>query len=619
MAHTDLPALEFFVALFDDNPTLHQLGDQLIGDSYANCTLKETMQRYQKAIQLIGDELWGERSDYLNETYLQKYQQLYRELEQLISLKNCANRKYRPSFIITIPVADRPQHLQSCLDSLLTLCHTFHYGGQIDGRFNKVKVIIADDSKEISNISKNRDIAQHFCGEGLEVIYFGQDEQLQQLDQLPASEKVALKPILGNIDRSRFYHKGASIMRNITYLKLRKLIDSEVPTLFYFIDSDQEFKVKVNTPEGDRDIYAISFLHDLEQIFTQQPIEILTGKVVGDPPVSPSVMAGNFLEDVISFLHRISTQKPNVSCQFHNMQKPRTDDASYHDMADLFGFKTTSQSFQYSCPLTAQHDHFACFSDFADKLNRFFDGEHPTRKTYYEHQQLNTTIAAARTIYTGNYIFRASALDYFIPFATLKLRMAGPVLGRIIKAELGDQFVSANLPMLHKRTVHETGQSEFRPGVNREQRQIDLSGEFERQFFGDVMLFTMELLTAEGYPHQTIPADDIRAHVEQIEANMHHKYLTKQNQIIKNIALFRTIFSDPQQWWNSADNSTLTIEAKLNFKTFIDNIEHNFGDDAAAYKLIGSAANREKRLNEIVDAISQYSQDRIHWKSTLTD
>ena len=72
--------------------------------------------------------------------------------------------------------------------------------------------------------------------------------------------------------------------------------------------------------------------------------------------------------------------------------------------------------------------------------------------------------------------------------------MSGPTLGRLVKAELGPRFVSANLPMLHKRTVESGGQSEFRPGIETAREVIDMSGEFERQFYGDVMLFTIERL-----------------------------------------------------------------------------------------------------------------------------
>jgi len=617
MAESAFTALRYFFNRYPDHSALQTIQEKLSTTRQPSNAqeIDGAIQSYKEAIQLIENEIWAEDTSGPDESLIKRFQQLYRELEQLISLKG-DDRRHR--FIITIPVADRPQHLQSCLASLLTLCQKFNYGGSINGRFPKVMVLVADDSKDEANISRHREIARQFDAGGIETLYFGIDEQLQQLAQLSDSERDTLQGILGDIDSSAFYHKGASIMRNIAYLKLRELTQNNERSLCYFIDSDQEFQVKIQMPDGEKDLYAISFLHALDQIFTQENIEILTGKVVGDPPVSPSVMAGNFLEDVSAFLHQMAEVKPATACQLHNHDRQWVDDASYHDMAELFGFKPTQAAYHYNCTLSSNHDHSACFKEFARKLNLFFDGAHPTRKSYYEHTELITSIAPARTIYTGNYIFRPTALNYFIPFATLKLRMAGPVLGRIIKAERGQKFVSANLPMLHKRTVDETGQSEFRPGISRETEHIDLSGEFERQFFGDVMLFTMEHLTAEGYPQKPLTKAVITAHVSTIEKNIQQKYQDKQQSINNKLQRLKKIFNDPKQWWNNADAPDQTLNPALQcFNQFITNIEHNFGKNSRTYKLIGATANRNQRLQAITEAIIHYNDDRSNWENRL--
>ena len=98
--------------------------------------------------------------------------------------------------------------------------------------------------------------------------------------------------------------------------------------------------------------------------------------------------------------------------------------------------------------------------------------------TPYRHVDVQASLTPARTVYTGNYVLSPGALKYFIPFAGLQLRMAGPVLGRLIQTSSGEAFVSANLPLLHRRTVEEKGGAEFRPGVNRSTPLVDLSGEF---------------------------------------------------------------------------------------------------------------------------------------------
>lgn len=567
------------------------------------------LQLYHEAIPHIESSIWSEGID---ESSTELYQHLFQELEHYIAQ---TGHDSRHDFIITIPVADRPQHLASCLQSLLHLCQKFNYGGYANGHYSKISVLIADDSKDNNNISQNQAITQQFNQQGLTCHYFGQQEQQQQLRQLAETDRIKLQHILGNIDRNNFYHKGASIMRNISYLKLNELKLNYDNPLFYFIDSDQEFRIKINSDNGDQDVFAVNFFYHLDRIFSTSNTQVLTGKVVGDPPVSPAVMAGNFLDDVIDFLKRMSTLKPEQDCQFHQLHQNKPDDASYHDMADLFGFKPADTSFQYNCTLSTQHNHLSCFDDFANKLNHFFDGEHPTRKTYYEHEDVSSHIKDARTIYTGNYIFNANALKYFIPFATLKLRMAGPVLGRIIKSELGSQFVSANLPMLHTRTVQSLGQSEFRAGIHHADDHIDLSGEFERQFFGDVMLFTIETLTEHGYPEKLPNLSFIEQTLNTTASKLQHMYAEKRQRILDKLAVANKIFNEPTNWWQQL---TETEQANENFERFIHNIEYNFGDQSPAFTLINSETQIQQHHAKLLHAITTYPEDRTAWQHVLS-
>ncbi len=555
-------------------------------------------------ISAIEQALWGQGP---TTAQLEAYQAAFRQLEQLIAEQGDDRRH---QFVIVIPVADRPQHLQSCLDSLLHLCRSFGYGGFSDGRYSKVSVVIADDTKDGDNIARNREIARYFSGQGIETVYFGLEQQLAEIDALSAAEQQSLARILGRADRNAFYHKGPSLMRNIAYLKLNEMARGAEKILFYFIDSDQEFRVKVGTPAGDRNIYAINYLSELDRIFSETGASILTGKVVGDPPVSPAVMAGNFLEDVVGFLDRIGAEGPSRPCGFHGASEPDGNDASYHDMAALFGFESAQAPYRYRCTLSGEHDNAACFSHFSRKLGRFFYGEHPTRKTYYRHEDLIAGIRPARTIYTGNYVFKPEGLKYFIPFAPLKLRMAGPVLGRLIKSALGGRFVSANLPMLHKRTVRTTGQAEFRPGIAAGAASIDLSGEFERQFYGDVMLFTMEKLTAMGYPEVELAAEAIAEALAATHADIELQYGEKRRLILEKLENLRAIAHHQNKWWNQ---SATHSDAVGNFRLFIDNIAHNFADRTYA----NIAAGKARRHAEIVEAIARHAEDEAAWVEAL--
>ena len=608
MASKICKSLDDFVGVHKNSPAMESVRNRLQGkiSAHTHENMDELIDACLFFIAEIEKALWAHEP---NESLLEIYHAAFRQMEHLIALKGKDNRH---KFIIVIPVADRPQHLKSCLDSLLHLCRSFAYGGFANHRYQKLAVIIADDSRDAENIIRNKEMARHYGEQGIETRYLGASEQLDLMDALSEADKSALSRILGNTGREAFYHKGPSIMRNIAYLKLNEISRDDEKILFYFIDSDQEFRVKVSAPAGDRNLYATNYFHYLDRIFSETDARILTGKVVGDPPVSPAVMAGNFLEDIICFLHRLAESGPSRPCQFHGARQQNGEEASYHDMAALFGFIPSKESYQYPCTLRGEHDNSRCFSHFSGKLNRFFYGEHPTRKTYYRHEDIIAGIRPARTIYTGNYIFKPEGLKHFIPFATLKLRMAGPVLGRLIKSEIGDRFVSANLPMLHKRTVGTTGQSEFRPGISAAISTIDLSEEFERQFYGDVMLFTIEKLSGMGYPGLTPAHELIASALESTHETMQQQYNKKRLVILEKLDILKAIVHDRKNWWNNSSEHT---EAVNNFNRFMDNIAHNFGDNA--YDLVNSSSNKAKRHAGIMEAITRYAEDDQAWAEML--
>lgn len=542
----------------------------------------------------------------LNAALLAPYQAAFRELENLIAARG---EDGRHRFIIVIPVADSPLHLRDGLGSLLELCRAYGYGGQREGRWSKVEVLLADDSGDATVIRENREIAHEFDRQGLTVHYFGLEEQLALLDTLGEGD---LSPILGQHRREAFHHKGQAMMRNLAYLKLAEMYAGDETTLFYSIDADQEFRVKVPTPEGGREVLGVNFLFRLDEIFSQTDAQILTGKVVGDPPVSPAVMAGNFMEDVIGFLEEMAAVEPTVA--YRQPGATGGGDAAYHDMADLFGFKQAGAAYRYRCPLPGAPDNAACFAEFSRRLNSFFHGEHPTRITWFDYQDALASVQPARTIYTGNYVFRPAALAWFIPFASLRLRMSGPTMGRLLKAEMDARFVSANVPMLHKRTVEATGASEFRPGIVSEREQIDLCGEFERQFHGDVMLFSMQRLTALGYPAEVLPEAVVAATLEATRAEMREKYRVKQQTILERLALLKSLLDDPASWWNRAPGLD---EAVANFQSFAGNMAHNFGDDSPCYARIDAPGNWENWRDRQIAAIQGLHRDRLAWNAAL--
>ncbi|MDX9995931.1 MAG: hypothetical protein RBS28_11465 [Rhodocyclaceae bacterium] len=501
----------------------------------------------------------------------------------------------RHRFILVIPVADRPRHLDACLGSLKELLRRFPYGREIT-------VLLADDSADAASIAAHRELAQRYATDVLPVLHFGPEEQVAFVRSLG----VDLPQVLGTAPPERYGHKGQGVMRNIAYLKVAEMLlgrpDGDV--LIWSLDSDQEFRVNVDEDDG----YVVDYFGGLDAIFSRSDAQVLTGKVVGDPPVSPAVMTSNFLDDVLAFLDQTSRLDPAVPCSHHGVTAA-AGDAAYHDMADLFGFKPAAH-YAYPCPLAGPHSEADGCAHFAGRVNSFFYGEHPTRVSTYQPAELLSTVQPARTVYAGNYVFRPDALRHFIPFAAQRLRMSGPTLGRILKAELGPRFVSANLPMLHRRTVESGGQSEFRPGIETQASTIDMSGEFERQFYGDVMLFTVEQLTA-GSDLRRHAGADLSLQLDAMRTEMLERYNTRQRLILDKLGRLDARLDDPARWWRTQPDRV------AGFRHFAANVRRNFGVDSSGHARINDAAAWAQWRTRLLGALEHYASDRTTWEHLL--
>ncbi|HEX5635485.1 MAG TPA: hypothetical protein VFY78_00230, partial [Gammaproteobacteria bacterium] len=352
------------------------------------------------------------------------------------------------------------------------------------------------------------------------------------LQTIPEHERELLGNILTTQPKEKFYLKGQAANRNLSYLKCLQLTENKHKTLYYLVDSDQLFCVNRQTANGEQLVYALNYFHAINKVFRNTDTLMLTGKLVGDPPVSPSVMASNFLDDVSAFFATLAQHPENHHCCFHALPKQPADDAAYHDMANLFGFKIKHTTYDYRCPLAGKHNHAACLQGFAQRLNAFFFGEHLTRKTFFAYGQGFNALAPARTIYPGNYIVNYEGLKYIIPFGHLRLRMSGPTAGRLIQAEIKQRFASVNLPMLHQRTTQDLS-DDFRPGVELGQETIDLSNEFERQFFGDLMLFSVVELVNQADVNQPFQEDVLVSVINHKETELLDTYQQKHKAILE--------------------------------------------------------------------------------------
>ncbi len=567
--------------------------------------LQQLIALYDQVYPELERQLW---QSYDFDRLLDLYQSLFREQEALLQL---SDEDDRYEFILTIPIADRPEHLSACLESIYQQCELYGYGGVDGNSYRKIRVVVAEDSREQENIQQDIELAEAYCKKGLRVIHFGQYEQYQMLQELPEKKRQHLGSILTTQGPEVFYRKGQAAMRNLSYLKMLQMANDPERTLFFPVDSDQTFQVNIVTQQGERVVPALNYFYAINRIFQKTDTIMLTGKLVGDPPVSPAVMTSNFLLDVSRFIDQLSTLDPQSACAFHQSDFSLGHDAAYHDMSTLFGFKNREEGYDYPCPLTGSHHNLQCLNSLASQLNCFFSGQHPTRKTHFKYDGSFMQLSPARTIYPGNYIINYEGLKNIIPFGYLRLRMSGPTAGRLVQAEIGGRFATVNLPMLHTRTLP-GDEKNFRPGVEATAKNIDLSDEFERQFFGDLMLFSVAELVTKTDLRNNPDQQLIEQTLHRIEQEMLVRYQEKHAQVLKRVTGLEEMLSDKNQWWHAKQETTNALQQ---LDQFCRNVRHNFGEDSRAYRLIQSPSHRDQRREQILQALIQYPQARDAWDS----
>lgn len=483
------------------------------------------------------------------------------------------------AFWIVLPVAERPAQLSACLASLAELLSRHPYRGAI-------RVLVVEDSVSPAAIAAHAEEIARQRGQGFTIHHWLPQEQAALAAGLDLPTYFGT-PSSGG-------HKGQAACRNLAYLWLARQ-DHPAPTLVWSIDSDQEFRVSA---EGR----TIDYFGLLDRLFHVTGVQVATGKVVGDPPVSPAVMTANLLADLLALLDRLAALTPEGSCAFHTNAQ-HTSEAAYHDHADLFGF-TPPASCDYLCPIAGAHDNRAGFSEFCQRLGDFWQGAHPTRASSYQDIDFFASVQPARTVYAGNTVFRLATGPYPIPFAHLRLRMSGPTLGRLLKAELGTAFVAANFPLLHRRAGASPG---FRPGVENRDGILDIGDEYERQFYGDVMLFTVERL-AETVCRRPASAD-FAAELAVTHAEMMRRYAERRATIAERLESLAAWLASPPAPW-----AAMTEERQL-LSRFAASVRYNFVAPAPGPTRIADRTRARDRLSRMATALAEYAEARARWQS----
>ena len=65
------------------------------------------------------------------------------------------------------------------------MCRLFDYGGHASGVWEKIQVIVAEDSRDEANVRRHLELVEEYRHKGLQVVHFGLAEQYELLHALP--------------------------------------------------------------------------------------------------------------------------------------------------------------------------------------------------------------------------------------------------------------------------------------------------------------------------------------------------------------------------------------------------------------------------------------------------
>jgi hypothetical protein len=141
-----------------------------------------------------------------------------------------------------------------------------------------------------------------------------------------------------------------------------------------------------------------------------------------------------------------------------------------------------------------------------------------------------------------------------------------------------------------------------------------LSGEFERQFFGDVMLFAVIELVKQGYPDIMPAADKIRECVVMTETKLCKQYADNLEHVSVRLAKLEIFLAAPGHWWRSGSRYQQTCTLLDHFAAAL---RANYSGDDRPNQLIDDAAHRSETRQAIVEALLAYNDDRECWERVL--
>jgi hypothetical protein len=134
-----------------------------------------------------------------------------------------------------------------------------------------------------------------------------------------------------------------------------------------------------------------------------------------------------------------------------------------------------------------------------------------------------------------------------------------------------------------------------------------MSGEFERQFYGDVMLFSVERLAAEC----RLASTDFAQTLDETRTEMLERYNARQQVILHKLDDLEARLADPTRWWNRSP------ELAVGFRQFAANVRRNFCTASSGHTRINDMANWAQWRGRLLDALAHYAEDRTAWSRLL--
>jgi uncharacterized protein (DUF924 family) len=129
------------------------------------------------------------------------------------------------------------------------------------------------------------------------------------------------------------------------------------------------------------------------------------------------------------------------------------------------------------------------------------------------------------------------------------------------------------------------------------------------------MLFSMQRLTALGYPGRPLDAADCGGNLCAMQHEMRAKYRVRQLSILDRLAaLEQPALHDPAHWWQRSDDLAV---ARARFDAFAGNIEHNFGAASPCQARLDDPARRADWRARQCAAITGLPASRQQWAKAL--